>query len=257
MIERVDIRSLKERVVVFAVVLTRTLLSNSMCFRALNRPHLGTPNLKWLDRDLSVPTPTDVINIAIRHGRDKKRRNALTALLCGAALAVLATIYSASARWQHLLLGLIVGLVWGNAFEYAYHRWLLHRPRSPLGAGHHEHHAQVGTPQQAEHVALISSPLNVILLFAINGVPAFLAASLMGVSGILSGVSMAWSVYLIVTEDVHWRIHMNGQLPLGLKFARVYHMSHHNVPNSRYNVFFPLFDLLFGTTAPGRSKVPV
>ena len=153
--------------------------------------------------------------------------------------------------------GLIAGLIWGNAFEYLYHRWLLHRSGSPLGAGHREHHAQIGTSEQAEHVALISSPVNIVLLFVINGVPAFLITSLIGLRGILPGVFIGWAVYLIATEEIHWRIHMNGWLPPGLRFARAYHMSHHARPNSRYNVFLPLFDLLFGNTGQARSKVPV
>jgi len=208
-----------------------------------------------------VPTPTELTEIAVRLGRDKKRKNAIAALLCGVVPAMLLGRYSGSAAsWKHGLLGfivgLIVGLIWGDAFEYVYHRWLLHRPRSPLGNGHHEHHAQIGTPEQAEHVALISSPLNIVLLYVINGVPAFLLAFRMGLWGILSGVFIGWTVYLIVTEEIHWRIHMNGWLPPGLRFARAYHMSHHDIPNSRYNIFLPLFDLLLGSAGRGRSKVP-
>ena len=207
-------------------------------------------------------TSKELTEIAVGHGRDKKRKNAITALLCGAVPALLLTFYSGSvAGWEHGLLGfvigLILGLIWGDAFEYVYHRWLLHRPRSPLGTGHHEHHAQIGTPEEAEHVALISSPLNIVLLFVINGVPAFLVASRMDLWGILAGVFSGWTVYVIVTEEIHWRIHMNGWLPPGFRFARAYHMSHHDIPNSRYNVFFPLFDLLFGSAARRRSKVPV
>ena len=210
-------------------------------------------------------TSTELTEIAVQHGREKKRKNAIAALLCGAVPAGLLSFYAGSAaRWElrlpgfivGLTVGLIAGLIWGDAFEYVYHRWLLHRPRSPLGIEHHEHHAQIGTAEEAEHVALISSPLNIVLLFVINGVPAFLLASLTGHWGILSGVFMGWAVYLIAAEEVHWRIHMNGWLPPGLRFARAYHMSHHDIPNSRYNVFLPLFDLLFGSTGRGRSKVP-
>jgi sterol desaturase/sphingolipid hydroxylase (fatty acid hydroxylase superfamily) len=211
-----------------------------------------------VQKDPAVPTPTELTEIAVRHGRDKKRKNAIAALLCGAVPAVLLTFYSGSAAgWELWLLGFIVGLVWGDAFEYVYHRWLLHRPRGPLGPGHHEHHARIGTPEEAEHVALISSPLNILLLFVINGIPAFLVASRMSLWGILSGVFIGWTVYVIVTEEIHWRIHMNGWLPPGLRFARAYHMNHHDIPTSRYNVFLPLFDLLFGSAGRGSSKVPV
>jgi hypothetical protein len=202
-----------------------------------------------------VLTLTELTEISVRQGRDKKRKNAIAALLCGGVPAVLLSFYSGpTASWRLWLLGFIVGLIWGDAFEYVYHRWLLHRPRSPLGTGHHEHHAQIGTSEEAEHVALISSPLNILLLYVINGVPAFLVASRMGLWGSLSGVFIGWTAYLIVTEEIHWRIHMNGWLPPGLRFARAYHMSHHDIPSSRYNVFLPLFDLLFGSTGRGRSS---
>jgi hypothetical protein len=42
-------------------------------------------------------------------------------------------------------------------------------------------------------------------------------------------------VYLIVAEEIHWRIHLNGWLPPGLRFARAYHMGHHDFPNTRYS----------------------
>lgn len=197
------------------------------------------------------------MDMAIQHGRDKKRKNAIAALLCGGAPVLLLSFYPASGSWFLVFAGLIVGLIWGNAFEYVYHRLLLHRPRSPLRTGHLEHHAQLGTPEEAEHVALISSPLNIVLLFVINGVPAFLIASLMGLWGILCGVLIGWTVYVMVTEEIHWRIHMNGWLPAGLRFARAYHMSHHGIPNSRYNVFLPAFDFLLGSTGRGKRKVTV
>jgi hypothetical protein len=204
-----------------------------------------------------VPTPMELTQIAVWRGCNKKRNNAIAAVLCGALPALALGFHFSSIAWAVWLIGLFVGLIWGNAFEYVYHRWFLHQPRSPLGAEHREHHAQIGTPEQAEHVALISSPLNIVFLFVINGVPAFLLTSLIGLQGILSGVFLGWAVYLIVTEEIHWRIHMNGWLPPGLRFTRAYHMSHHAYPNSRYNVFLPLFDLLFGNTGHRRSKVPV
>jgi len=193
---------------------------------------------------------------ATRYGHSKKRNNALAAIVCGVLPAAWLAMH-ARITWQEWLAGLIVGLIWGNAFEYTYHRWLLHRPRSPLGAGHHRHHAYTGTPQEAEHVALISSPLNIVLLYIINGLPALLITRLTGIEGIVPGVFVGWMLYVILTEEIHWRIHMNGRLPLGLQFARAYHMRHHDTPNGRYNVFLPLFDFLLGNTQFGKSKLPV
>jgi hypothetical protein len=198
----------------------------------------------------------EVLETAIRHGLSKKRNNALAALVCGAFPAALIALRFHQA-WQAWIIGLVLGLIWGNAFEYSYHRFLLHRPRTQHGAAHQEHHAKIGTPQEAEFVALISSPFNIVLLFVINGIPAFLISALLGLQGILCGIFIGWSVYLILCEEIHWRIHMNGWLPPALHFARAYHMSHHDIPNSRYNVFLPVFDLLLGNTDVGKSNLPV
>ena len=194
--------------------------------------------------------------MAIRRGQSKKRNNAIAAILCGALPAVWLGLH-ASVTWERWAIGLVIGLIWGNGFEYGYHRFLLHRPRNAHGTAHQEHHAQIGSPEEAEHVALISSPLNILLLYVINGVPAVLISVLFGLQSVLSGVFVGWTVYLIVTEEIHWRIHMNGWLPPGLQSARAYHMSHHDIPNSRYNVFLPLFDVVCGNAELRKSKLPV
>jgi hypothetical protein len=203
-----------------------------------------------------VPTSLELAEVALRHGRAKKRNNAIAAALSGVSPAVLLGLTS-TCTWERWLLGLIIGIVWGNAFEYAYHRWLLHRPRSSLSAGHREHHAQTGSPEEAEHVTLGNSPRDIVMLFATNGVLVILISLPLGLWGMLSGVFIGWTIYLIMAEEIHWRIHMNGWLPPGLQFVRAYHMGHHDIPNSRYNVFLPLFDLLFGNTRLGKSRLPV
>src|SRR5437762_8467812 len=95
--------------------------------------------------ETAVATSTELSALALRHGRAKKRNNAVVAGLSGALPGVILTFYL-PVGWERSLIGLIIGLVWANAFEYAYHRWLLHRPRSSLGRGHLEHHANIGTP---------------------------------------------------------------------------------------------------------------
>lgn len=193
-----------------------------------------------------MPTSTELSDLALRHGLAKKRNNAIVAVLSGALPGVILTFYL-PVNWELWLLGLIIGLVWANAFEYAYHRWLLHRPRSSLGRGHLEHHANVGTAEEAEHVSLGKSPPHIAILFASNGIIVTLIDFLLGL-GITPGIFIGWTGYLIAAEEIHWRIHMQGWLPPGLRFARAYHMGHHNIPNARYNVFLPLFDFLFGNS---------
>lgn len=206
-------------------------------------------------RIYEVATSINIREMATSHGRMKKRINALTAVICGIIPAALLSFYSSSS-WLRWVSGLIIGLIWGNAFEYVYHRWLLHRQATP-GSAHHQHHAKIGTPDEAEYVALITSPLNIVLLFVINGIPAYLISVLFGLQAVLSGILIGWTAYLVLCEEFHWRIHMNGWLPPGLEFARAYHMSHHDIPTSRYNVFLPLFDLLFRSSIQPQSKLRI
>lgn len=197
-------------------------------------------------------TAAEIRELAFAHGRAKKRNNALVAILSGAVPGLVVNYY-VPADWKHWALGLAIGLIWGNAFEYAYHRWLLHRPRSSFGKGHLEHHMNVGTPEEAEHVSLGRHPYHIALLFASNGI-VVLALDMLLHLQLTPGIFVGWTVYLIAAEEVHWRIHMDGWLPPGLLFARAYHMSHHDIPNARYNVFLPLFDFLLGNASIRQIK---
>lgn len=197
---------------------------------------------------LSMSTPAQCA-LALRHGLAKKRDNAIVAILSGGLPAAILLIYLPFS-WERWLVGFLVGMLWGNGFEYVYHRWLLHRPRSSFGKGHIEHHARVGTPEEPEHVALGKSPLHILILFAANGV-LLLPVDLLLRLSISGGVFIGWAVYLITAEEIHWRIHLNGWLPPGLRSTRLYHMRHHDIPNTRYNVFLPLFDWLLGTSRSG------
>ena len=108
--------------------------------------------------------------------------------------------------WERWLIGLVIGLVWGHAFEYAYHRWMQHRRRSSFAKGHLEHHGTIGAPGEAEHVTLGRSPFHIALLFAGNGVFVIVVDLLLGL-GFTPGIFVGWTVYLIAAEEIHWRIH--------------------------------------------------
>ena len=185
---------------------------------------------------------------SLTRARNLKRNNALTALLCGALPALLLSLYLPPAPHQWLL-GLAIGLVWANAFEYFYHRFLLHRTRGTLGKGHILHHISSGKENEVEHLTFGESPLYVALLFGSNGGPVALADLLFGFA-LAPGILLGFTAYFIAVEEIHWRIHQGGWLPPVLRAARPYHMDHHDIPEGRYNVFFPLFDLLLGTAKP-------
>ena len=192
-----------------------------------------------------IPTTTEIRLAAIARGRANKRKNALTAVLCGGLpAAILALMLPSHAeRW---FLGFLLGLVWANGFEYTYHRFLLHLPGSFFWRRHLLHHMSVGTPTEAEHTNLGGSPVWVALLLVVNGV-VVVAFDLAFRLGVAPGMLLAFVVYLLIVEEVHWRIHLGEWLPWGLCPARAHHLAHHERPDERFSVFLPLFDWLFGS----------
>ena len=189
-------------------------------------------------------TKVEVRTVAIARGRAIKRVNALTAVLCGGLPALAFGIFFPSGPWRWLA-GFVVGFVWASLFEYAYHRFLLHLPGTFFARRHLEHHASVGTPTEAEHVNLGSSPIWVVALFAINGLPVVIA-DLLFRFGIAPGIFVGFSVYFITVEEIHWRIHIGEWLPPVLGASRAYHLAHHARPDARFNIFLPMWDTLLG-----------
>ena len=110
---------------------------------------------------------------------------------------------------------------------------------------HLEHHASVGTLTEAEHVNLGSSPIWVVALFLINGLPVVIADFLFRF-GIAPGIFVGFSVYFITVEEIHWRIHLGEWLPPVLASSRAYHLAHHARPDARFNIFLPVWDTLLG-----------
>ena len=182
---------------------------------------------------------------ALEHARKLKRNNALTAFLCGALPAALLAVYNPPNSMQWLL-AIAVGLVWANGFEYFYHRFLLHRTRGRLGKGHILHHITSGKEEEVEHLTFGESPLYVAILFASNGLPVAVADLAWGFA-LAPGILLGFTAYFVAVEEIHWRIHLGGWLPAGLRAARSYHLDHHDIPEGRYNVFCPFFDFLLGT----------
>ena len=103
----------------------------------------------------------------------------------------------------------------------------------------------MGTLTEAEHVNLGSSPIWVVALFLINGLPVVIADFLFRF-GIAPGIFVGFSVYFITVEEIHWRIHLGEWLPPVLASSRAYHLAHHARPDARFNIFLPVWDTLLG-----------
>jgi len=189
---------------------------------------------------------------SLAHGQAIKDWNAVTAVLAGGLPAGLLAAWRppSAGTW---VLGFFAGLIYANAFEYSYHRWLLHWPASSFGRGHLRHHASVGMPDEPAHVGLGGSPIAVLIMFVTNGVP-MAVLSIFLHARFAPGMLIAFAAYFIITEEVHWRYHIGGWLPASLHAERRHHLAHHDIPNADYAIFVPLFDYVFSTRSSAAQQ---
>ncbi len=192
---------------------------------------------------LEIP---DGASAAYARQRKAKKMNALTALTAAVILGSALWILSPPSVLE-MIMGCLLGIIWANAFEYIYHRWILHLPGSSFARGHLEHHRASGTPSEVEHVTFARSPLWIVLLFLLNLLPVLGAERVFDVR-LAPGIVAAFALYYLAFEEIHWRIHLGGWLPRFLIPARAFHLSHHDRADARFNVFLPLFDWLLGTS---------
>ena len=175
-----------------------------------------------------------------------KHNNAITAALTGGALAAVAGKLpgSGALTFVPLFLGVLAGFIYANAFEYVLHRFLLHRGEGFLVQRHALHHDSAGAPDEARYVNFATSPWVVVLVFLLNAPPVLAIARWLD-AGLAMGMFAGFTIYFVLYEEVHWRIHFGGWLPPWLRFARRHHMLHHGGFAGRYNVFLPIFDWIF------------
>ncbi len=185
--------------------------------------------------------------MALKLGRAINIRNAIVAMLCGCGPAALLAHRDPPPPGMWLI-GLAAGFLWANFFEYALHRWLLHWPDSYPGDGHLLHHASVGNPDEPLFVNLGGHPLWVVAMFVANGAPVILADRFLE-AGLAPGVLVSFSLYFVLTEELHWRFHTGEWLPAALEKARARHLAHHQRPIHNFCIFLPLFDRLLRTAS--------
>jgi sterol desaturase/sphingolipid hydroxylase (fatty acid hydroxylase superfamily) len=152
---------------------------------------------------------------------------------------------------------LVLSVVLMSAFEYSYHRWVMHKRR---GVGraferhavlHHHRYVQefVGTSDPAaKHV----------------GIDSDVPGSLVGLSPLW--ILMGWwdwrlaTVFLgvVIFHGLVWTVlHREMHFPArqwvrrlpGYRYLNDYHQRHHEHPSCNFNAVFPMFDWVFGTLA--------
>jgi hypothetical protein len=192
-----------------------------------------------------MDTPKDIRTAELTRGLAVKRRNAVTAIVTGGTLAFLANRLSGSemSRWKFAC-GLLVGLVYANLYEYVLHRFVLHWGNGFLVQRHALHHNSTGTAEEPRYVNFATSPLVVVALFVGNAAPFFALDHFLRLK-IAPGALVAFTIYYLLYEEVHWRFHLGGWLPHWMRRARHHHLLHHGDFEGRYNVFLPICDWVF------------
>jgi hypothetical protein len=154
-----------------------------------------------------------------------KRNNFLAALLTGGAL-VWTSLHFFPHSIPGILAGFVPGFFYANAFEYCLHRFILHSGSGFFFDQHMVHHQTLNSPE---------APLALQWIFKNRWT---------------AGMFVAFTLYYIAFEEVHWRAHMGGRLPKRLRFAARHHLLHHAHERGEYNVFLPICDWLVGTVWP-------
>jgi hypothetical protein len=181
---------------------------------------------------------------ALARGLRIKRKNAVAAGILGGCLALIsARVFSF--MLPGFLFGLGAGFLYANAFEYFFHRSILHLPSGFFAEQHDIHHSSWGTEEEMRYVNFARTPWAVALLFVANAVPVVII-EWVSRAGLAPGIFLAFGIYFVVLEEIHWRIHLGNSLPSLLQFSAEHHLAHHVGADKRFNVFLPLFDRIFG-----------
>lgn len=169
----------------------------------------------------------------MKAGEKTRFKVELTAGLCS-----LPAFYGINLPIKTKVLGVLAGIAWSTFFEYAYHRWVLHNPKSRLFQKHADHHTHVGQVDEPEHTTFGGGVLPTIALFTLNTIPILWLKA-------WPAVLVGYVCYFLLLEAVHWRIHLGtGWVP---KWAQRQHDLHHDQADQRYAVFLPFWDWIFGT----------
>ena len=164
--------------------------------------------------------------------------------------------------------GAIIGGVFASFFEWALHRFLMHRhvgvfsyPFSRHALVHHRVFRADHTYHLIDEKDKETIPMawwNGPLLVATGQLPFIGLALWIGNWGVLCGSLVACGAYYGAYEYLHWCMHLPKRRHLersGIFFRlNGHHLLHHRYMHKNFNVVLPLADACFGTLLL-RSKV--
>lgn len=172
--------------------------------------------------------------------------------------------------WITVLSAFVGGLIYGSFFEWALHRFVLHRPflfvRHPYLAHAVTHHGRFGSGE--DYHLLRESDKHLVrmgwwaapLLLLVNAPAGILAARAVGSWWVLPGFLAAMASYYAAYEYFHWCMHVPRrrwfQSTRLFRWLDRHHRIHHLAAGRNLNVVFPLADWILGTRLPRASAEP-
>jgi hypothetical protein len=164
--------------------------------------------------------------------------------------------------------GFVIAVVYASLFEWALHRYIMHRPLGKFTYPFKSHalvHHRIFKSDHTYH--LVHEPdkwtipmawWNGPVLIAVGMTPFLAAALVSGKWGIFCGAVLACSAYYGAYEYMHWCMHLPRKRNIersGIFFRlNGHHLLHHRYMGKNFNVVLPLADLCFGTLLL-RSKI--
>ena len=171
--------------------------------------------------------------------------------------------------WLWSAIGFAAGIVVASFFEWALHRYIMHRPLwrlvYPFRAHAQVHHQRFRADHtyhllnEADKETIPMAWWNGPVIIAIGLIPVVAIAGIAGHWPLVVGAAGAFSLYYGAYEYIHWCMHLPKarRIEYSWPFRRLngHHLLHHRYMRKNFNVVMPLADLCLGTLLL-RSKIP-
>jgi sterol desaturase/sphingolipid hydroxylase (fatty acid hydroxylase superfamily) len=146
----------------------------------------------------------------------------------------------------------VLGILTWTLLEYVFHRFLGHSKganKNPFGAEHTAHHSR-GNYFAPSWKKALAAVVFTALVLPLASLIAGLELGIAYTAGLIG--------FYVTYEALHRMMHVyEGFGPFG-RWARRHHFFHHfHDPKKNHGVTSPLWDIVFGTYQPVRSKVEV
>lgn len=157
--------------------------------------------------------------------------------------------------------GFVCAVVFASFFEWALHRYVMHRPLGKFRYPYETHalvHHRVFRADETYHLIQAKDAATIPMawwngpvLVALGVLPFAAAACWTGFWGVLWGAAVACAGYYGAYEYLHWCMHLPKKRHVersGIFFRlNGHHLLHHRYMGRNFNVVLPLADLLLGT----------